>query len=236
MRVSSSFGSSPTLQQQVDLVVPDPVGPLRLEARPIPAADAIDLAALDRERDLGGAGVARDHVVLGARGLLVEVAVFAGGIIGRDAAELRLLGERIVERLDLRILARDADAGAVVGGAEIKHLGRVEQRFGFLVEQRTHHRTRHDRGDGGAVLGRDRADETRRPGAARARHVLRDDRRLAWNVAAHVARQCARIDVVAAAGRRPDEEIDILAGEEVGGDSRHRCEQRGRDQAGAERC
>ena len=76
----------------------------------------------------------------------------------------------------------------------------------------------------------------RRPGAARARHVLRDDRRLAWNVAAHVARQRARIDVVAAAGRRPDEEIDVLAGEGVGRGRGRRGEQYGGDQAGAEYC
>ena len=46
----------------------------------------------------------------------------------------------------------------------------------------------------------------------------------------------ARIDVVAAAGRCADEEIDILAGEGVRGGSRRRCEQCGRDHAGADCC
>ena len=38
------------LQQHVDLVVAQPVRLLRLEARPVPAAHAVDLAALDRQR------------------------------------------------------------------------------------------------------------------------------------------------------------------------------------------
>src|SRR5262249_56276381 len=104
------------VQQQIGLVVADPVGALGLEACPVPAADAVELAALHRERDLGGAAVAGDHVVLGARGLLVHVAVSAGGVAGRDPAEGGLLRERVVEGLDLGVLARDADARAVVGG------------------------------------------------------------------------------------------------------------------------
>src|SRR6516164_9189963 len=40
----------------------------------------------------------------------------------------RICVSRVVEGLGVGVLARDADARAVVGGAEIKPLGRVEQR------------------------------------------------------------------------------------------------------------
>src|SRR5262249_39541866 len=46
-------GLEANLQQQVDLAVAQPVRALRLEARPVPAAGAVDLAALHGERDLG---------------------------------------------------------------------------------------------------------------------------------------------------------------------------------------
>src|SRR5215472_9635478 len=128
MRVSSALGSRPTCSSRLALLSRIQSGRWDLE-----------LAALHGERDLGGAAVAGDHVVLGARRFLVHVAVSAGGIAGRDPAEGRPLRERVVEGLDLRVLARDADARAVVGGAEIEHLGRVEQRLGLFVEQRAHH-------------------------------------------------------------------------------------------------
>ena len=60
--------------------------------------------------------------------------------------------------------------------------------------------------------------------------------RLARDVAADVARQRAPVDVVAAAGRRADEQIDGLAGEGVGRGRGRRGEQEGGDQAGAEYC
>ena len=64
----------------------------------------------------------------------------------------------------------------------------------------------------GAVLRRDGGDVLRGLGAARARHVLDHDVRLAGNVAAEMARHRARVDVVAAAGRRADDQVDGLAG------------------------
>src|SRR5262249_48295854 len=108
MRVSSSFGSSPTCSSRLALlsrIQSGPPGRVRLEAGAVPAGDAVELAALHGECDLGGAAVAGDHVVLGARGFLVHGAVSGGGIAGRDPAEGRLLRERVVEGLDLGILA-----------------------------------------------------------------------------------------------------------------------------------
>ena len=54
----------PDLQQDVELAVADPVRLLRLHARPVPAAHAVDLAALHRERDVERALVAGDDVEL----------------------------------------------------------------------------------------------------------------------------------------------------------------------------
>ena len=97
----------------------------------------------------------------------------------------------------------------------IHDLGRIEQLLDLGIEQRTDHRARHDVGDDGAVLGRDLGDEARRPRAAGARHVLRHDVRIARDVAPDVPRHHAPVDVVAAAGRRADQEVDRLAGEEI---------------------
>jgi hypothetical protein len=49
-----------------------------------------------------------------------------------------------------------------------------------------------------------------------ARHVLRHDRRIAGHVLAHVARKCASVEIIAAAGAEADRQSDILAAIEVG--------------------
>src|SRR6478609_2657140 len=54
------------LNQQGHLLVAQPIGPLLLEAGPRPIADTLYLAALDRERDLGGTVIAGDDLELGA--------------------------------------------------------------------------------------------------------------------------------------------------------------------------
>ena len=46
----------------------------------------------------------------------------------------------------------------------------------------------------------------RRLEAAGARHVLRDDRRIARNVLAHMLREHASVEIVAAAGREADDQ------------------------------
>src|SRR5262249_56343063 len=85
------------------------------------------------------------------------------------------------------------------------------------------------------VVGGGGWDGAGRSGAGRARHVLRHDGGLAGNVAPVVARERARIDVVAAARRRPDKEIDALTGVIIPG--RGGCRGRGeRDQPGEDAC
>ena len=90
----------------------------------------------------------------------------------------------------------------IVGEPDLVDLGRRE-RFGDQA--------RIERGDDGAVLGRVGVEIAHRRHAGRARHVLHDDVRIARDVAAEMARQQARILVVAAAGRIADHERDRLA-------------------------
>ena len=89
---------------------------------------------------------------------------------------------------------------------------RIEQDLGLLLQQRPHHRARHDAGDDGAVLGRDLGEEAGGAAAAGARHVLDHDVGLAGDVAVDVARQRAAVDVVAARRTGADDEVDGPAG------------------------
>ena len=109
----------------------------------------------------------------------------------------------------------DADADLVVGAADPVELGRVELRA-LVAEQRIEAGAAADDAEGRAVLGADIVEPVGEPQAAGALHVLRHDVRIAGNVLAHVAREHARIEVVAAADAVADIEIDGLALVEVG--------------------
>src|SRR4030095_10465097 len=98
MRVSSSFGSRPTCSSRLALWSRIQSGRWDLKL-----AQSQPQTPSSSPRSLTGA-------------------VPRGEIAGRAPAESGLLRERVVEGLDLGVLARDADARAVVGGAEIEHL------------------------------------------------------------------------------------------------------------------
>jgi len=68
-----------------------------------------------------------------------------------------------------------------------------------------------DGGDGGAVLRRDIGHEAHEPAPARAWHVLHDNRRVAWQMAAEMACQEPRIRVIGPTRRGTDVEADLLA-------------------------
>src|SRR5262249_19541064 len=70
--------------------------------------------------------------------------------------------------------------------------------------------------DDGAVLGRDVVEKIGGAQAAGAGHVLRDDRRIARDVPAEVARDHASVGVVAAPGAIADNEGDVAAAVEIG--------------------
>src|SRR5215208_161812 len=200
------------LHQHVELLVAQPVGLLRLDARPVPAADAVYLAALHGERDVGRAGIAGNDLEFGTCSVIVERRIVAGGATGGAAADDRLLFLRVLEGLDLGILEGRADAHPAIGGADIDHLGRIELQVGLLVQQRPDDGARHQRPDGISVLGRGGADVDSGARAAGAGHVLDEDIGIAGNVPVHVAGDGARIDVVATAGIAADDELDSLAG------------------------
>ena len=88
----------------------------------------------------------------------------------------------------------------------------------------------------GAILGRHLVDVVGGLEAAGARHVLRDELGIARNVATHMARQRARIDVIAAAGTKTDQQLDGFAGIKIRlrRDGRRRRERK-RKQARAKR-
>src|SRR5262249_56402505 len=65
--------------------------------------------------------------------------------------------------------------------------------------------------EGGAVLGCDVVKPVGEHEAAGARHVLRNDGRIAWDEAPHVASQRTGIDIVSAARAVADVEIEALA-------------------------
>ena len=67
-----------------------------------------------------------------------------------------------------------------------------------------------------SVLGRIGVEVTHRHQGARARHVLNDDRGLAGDISADVSGNEPRIGIVAAAGRKTDDDGDRLAPVEVG--------------------
>ena len=216
------------LQQEIQLAVANPFRLLRLGARPFPAAGAIDLAALHRQRDVERALVAGNDAHRRAGRGPHHVGEVVHGVAGRHAAQHDLLGHRLLERPHLRLVVGDADAGAAVGGAEIGDLGRVEHRLRLVVEQRADDGAGRHRADRQPVLGRDLADMDAGLGAARARHVLHHHVWIAGNVAAEMPRHRARIDVEATAGIVADHEVDGLAGVVVLGGRRSR----GGDHAG----
>jgi hypothetical protein len=80
-----------------------------------------------------------------------------------------------------------------------------------IAEQRIDHRAHEQRADDGAVLGRDIVDVCRCDVARGARHVVDDDAGITGNVFADMARDHSAVEIVAAAGRRGDDDGDGLA-------------------------
>src|SRR5215208_698366 len=198
------------LHQHVELLVAHPVALLRLHARPIPAAHAIDLATLHGERDVDRALITGDDVELRAGRMIVQRRIVAGGAPGGAAANNGLVLLRVLKGLDLGILEGRADAHPAVGSADIGDLGWVKLEVGFFIDKRPDDRTGHQGANAAAVLRGDGADIDSGARAAGARHVLDDDVGIAGNVSVHVARNGAGIDVVAAAGVAAHHELDRL--------------------------
>ena len=75
---SSGLSVEIELHREMHLLLRDPVRLQRLQARPRPARAGVDLAALERERDLGGARIAADQPELDAERVLQQRRVDVG--------------------------------------------------------------------------------------------------------------------------------------------------------------
>ena len=112
-------------------------------------------------------------------------------------------------------MPRRADRDFVVEAADPGELQRVDHGR-RLAEQRVEGDAADGDPDGGAVRRRDVVDVVHRLPPAARRHVAEDDVRIAWNVFADVPPEQPAVLVIAAAGRRADEHVDLLAFVELG--------------------
>ena len=219
------------LHQHPDGVLREPVRMHRFDAGPADAAGALNLAALERERDFAAAGIAGDDAKLGAEHVVQQQRQIVGGGARIARADDQLLGQHVLEGLHRCVGAHVADIDVAVGAAEIDELVRIV-RHRHVAQQRLQHGAGEDRSRGGAVLGRDRIDVARGAVRSGAAHVLHHDRRIAGHRGAEMPRQQPRIGVVAAAGRRADDHRDLLALVELFDGVLRRRQRRGAQQAG----
>src|SRR5205807_5701488 len=98
----------------------------KLDAAPRPAAAAVDLALLERERYLVAAGVAGDQPQLGAEHVLQHGGENVGIRSGAFAGDREGSGQRVVPALDLGTVPGRANADLVAGAAEPSEFARVE--------------------------------------------------------------------------------------------------------------
>ena len=178
------------------------------ERAPRQPTEPIDLAALGRELDLVGAGIAVHHLDLGAEHVAIKQRENVGIRTRALAAKSGGRDEEIAEGLHGCLAAGDAEAHLVGDATEPAELGAVE--FG-LVQQRRNALAARERADDRAVF---RGDGIKIVGgleAAGAAHVLRHHVGIAGKMFAEMSRQQPSIRVVAAAYAVADEERNGLA-------------------------
>src|SRR5436190_16769623 len=117
---------------------------------------------------------------------------------GSGIAEDYLGGEEVFGRLHLRRLEGNTDIGFGGRRAEPAQLERIEA-GAFLSGDWPERRVAGDNADHGAVLRCGGVDMRGGGEAAGAGHVLRHDRRIAWQMLADMARNRAAPQVIAAA-------------------------------------
>ena len=203
------------LDQDVDLLLVEPLAVHALHARPGEGAAALRLAALDRDRHLVAAGIAADDLELGAKHAVEDLRHGLAFVARSGGGDDQFLLPHLLEGRDAGLVPRGAQAHLVVGAAEPEEFLGVELRA-LHAEQRPERAAASHGGERGAVLRRLLVHEVGQPDRARAFHVARHDRRVAGNVLADVARDHAAVEVVGAAGREADIHADGLAFVELG--------------------
>ena len=162
-------------------------------------------------RDLAAAGIAGDDAEFRAEHVVQQQRQVVGGGARIARADDQLLVEHILERLHRGVAAHVADIDVAVGAAEIDELARIV-RHRHVAQQRLQH---------GA--GEDRADRRCRPSARPNRCSPPRGWSRRRSCSARRRSDCPgsrspkcrakqpRIGVVAAAGRRADDDRDLLA-------------------------
>ncbi len=191
-------------------------------------ADALHLAALDRQHDAVGAAVALDQLEFHAERIGEQQGRHGHRGAGAGAADQQFLLEQVLAFGDARFVGGDADPVGQLRTADPVELERIELHAGML-EQRLVGQVAADHADYRTVFRRDVEQMIGRGHLAGARHVLRHEGRLARQVIAHVTRDGARPLVVIPARGRRDDEGHLLAAIEL----LDRLRLRGREQRAA---
>ena len=186
-------------------------------------AIAVKSALLDGKPLLGAAGISHDLLDRRVEHLAQRraVDVVARSLAGRTQDKLFAVHHLVP---GLRTVIAVAVANSVIGcdDADPGIIAEVElDPFGLDDGLRDHARIEdhHHR----AILRRGEIEVANRGQAAGARHVLHDDGRISGNVIADVARNIARVTVVAAGRREADDDTEHLALVEVVGARARNC-------------
>src|SRR5262249_28040038 len=136
-------------------------------------ADALDLAALHRQKHVGGGRESAHQLELGADQLVERLRIRARAGAGTGVAYDQLRPQEVLHGFDRGGVVGDADVGLLRRRADPGQPGRIEAGAGRAGE-RPERRVAGDDAERGAVLGRDVVEVARGDIAAGARHVLRD--------------------------------------------------------------
>src|SRR6266404_4557302 len=120
-------------------------------------------------------------------------------------------GLHVAPGLDPAAVVKCADTDLVRYATDPGELGRIELRTLGSAEQWLNDDAAGEGGKHRAVLGRQTVKIIHGLEAARARHILHHERRIARDIATHVTRQRPGVDIVAATSTKADQHLDRLA-------------------------
>ena len=177
---------------------------------------AVHLAALERQQGLLRALVALDHLEPGA-----QQRVHQPRIVGRrrrrgGAADDELVGLQVRHGGDRRRQPHEHQPHLLLRGADpVEFRRHVARRLVLGIEQRLDAHAAPDHADLGAVMAGDVVEIVGRHHAGGAGHLLHDEERMPGQMAAQIGSEQAAVGFVAAAAGGADDELDLLAGEEL---------------------
>ena len=197
------------LEQHIDDLVRNPIG-LALHDAVEAFADAVDLAALHRQKHIDRGAEARHELELVAEQIVQHLRIRARAGARPGVTQYKLVCPQVVGLFHLRGAVGDAGVVLPRRTAEPGHFGGVEARARRIAE-RAQRGVAGDDAEHRAVLRRGAIDMACRDVAARPRHVLRHDAGLARQVLADVPRHGAAPQIVTAARPEADHQRHALA-------------------------